>query len=140
MQDHTFTLIVSAVGIGGALSGIIIGHFLTRSSQREQWVRDRKLEEYRQLISCVNEVCEELAKPHELIDLEKHGECLGRCFRTIDGCILIADEIEQFQLIQMILDAQRHAQLTDNVSGFGNDRKLLTSVVRHTDRLLFLAA
>ena len=54
MQDHTFTLIVSAVGIGGALSGIVIGHFLTRSSQHQQWLRDNRKREYQEIVTAMS--------------------------------------------------------------------------------------
>jgi hypothetical protein len=54
MQDHTFTLIVSAVGIGGALSGIVIGHFLTRSSQHAQWLRDNRKREFQELVTAMS--------------------------------------------------------------------------------------
>jgi hypothetical protein len=53
--DHAFTLIVSSVGIGGALVGIVIGHFPTRSSQHEQWRRDNRKQEYRELLSCLSD-------------------------------------------------------------------------------------
>jgi VIT1/CCC1 family predicted Fe2+/Mn2+ transporter len=54
MQDHAFTLIVSAVGIGGALSGIVIGHFLTRSSQHAQWVRDNRKREFQEIVTAMS--------------------------------------------------------------------------------------
>jgi t-SNARE complex subunit (syntaxin) len=55
MQDHTFTLIVSAVGIGGALSGIVVGHFLTLSSQHRQWVRDNRKQEFKEVVSAMSQ-------------------------------------------------------------------------------------
>ncbi len=54
MQDHTFTLILSAVGIGGALSGIVIGHFLTRSSQHAQWLRDNRKREFQEIVTAMS--------------------------------------------------------------------------------------
>ena len=49
--DHTFTLVVSSVGIIGALGGIVIGHFLTRSSQHKEWLRDNRKQEFKELVS-----------------------------------------------------------------------------------------
>jgi predicted MFS family arabinose efflux permease len=40
MQQESVTLIVAGLGIGGTLGGIIVGHFLARSWQREQWLLD----------------------------------------------------------------------------------------------------
>jgi hypothetical protein len=54
MQDHTFTLLISAVGIGGALAGIVVGHFLTRSSQHEQWLRDCRKQEFKEVVSAMS--------------------------------------------------------------------------------------
>jgi hypothetical protein len=54
MQDHTFTLIVSAVGISGALGGIVIGHFLTRSSQHQQWLRDNRKQEFKEVVTALS--------------------------------------------------------------------------------------
>lgn len=51
--DHSFTLIVTAVGIGGTLGGIVIGHFLTRSWQHKQWLRDKRADDYQAVISAI---------------------------------------------------------------------------------------
>jgi hypothetical protein len=50
MQDHTFTIIVAGVGIVGTLGGIVIGHTLTRSEQRRQWLMDRRKEQFQELL------------------------------------------------------------------------------------------
>src|ERR1700728_4484457 len=53
--DQSFTLIVSSVGIAGALGGIVIGHFLTRSAQHQQWVRDNRKEEFREVVTAMSQ-------------------------------------------------------------------------------------
>ena len=50
MQQETVTLIVAGLGIGGTLGGIVVGHFLTKSWQREQWLLDCRKEEFRELL------------------------------------------------------------------------------------------
>jgi hypothetical protein len=99
MQDHTFTLIVSAVGIGGALAGIVIGHFLTRSSQHEQWLRDNCKQEFRELISALAEAAVEhlfyvdsqtTSNPQPI---EKLHDAQKKALRTIVDRIYIASEV-----------------------------------------------
>ncbi len=53
--DHSFTLILSAVGIGGALSGIVFGHFLTRSAQHRQWLRDNRKQEFKEVVTAMSQ-------------------------------------------------------------------------------------
>jgi hypothetical protein len=47
-QLATFFVIWAAVG---PLAGILIGHYLTRSWQREQWLLDNTRQEYKELLS-----------------------------------------------------------------------------------------
>jgi hypothetical protein len=50
MDQQTVSLIVAGLGIGGTLGGIVVGHILSRSAQRKQWVLDRRHEEFQELI------------------------------------------------------------------------------------------
>ena len=54
--DHTFTLVVSSVGIIGALGGIVAGHYLSRSWQHEQWILDNRKQESRELLTALANV------------------------------------------------------------------------------------
>ena len=53
MGQGTVTVVVASIGIIGTLCGIVVGHFLSRSSQREQWMRDRRHEEFRELLGAL---------------------------------------------------------------------------------------
>lgn len=55
MDQGMVTLVAAGVGVGGALVGIVIGHFLTRNSQHKQWLLDNRKEEFRQLVSALTE-------------------------------------------------------------------------------------
>jgi len=37
----------------GPIVGILVGHFLTRSWQREQWIRDHRWQEYQELLKAI---------------------------------------------------------------------------------------
>ena len=50
MEQETVTVVVAGLGIVGTLFGSVVGHFLSRSSQREQWMRDRMHEEFQELL------------------------------------------------------------------------------------------
>jgi hypothetical protein len=51
MDQQTVTLVVAGLGIGGALGGIVTGHFLTKNSQHDQWLRDCRKEEFKGLLA-----------------------------------------------------------------------------------------
>lgn len=46
-------MLTSLIGLGGALIGIVLGHFLTKSSQHKQWIRDHRSAEYRELLTAL---------------------------------------------------------------------------------------
>lgn len=46
-------VVVASLGIVGTLCGIVVGHLLSRSSQREQWMRDRRHEEFQELLGAL---------------------------------------------------------------------------------------
>lgn len=51
MEATTTTLIVASLGIGGTLTSGILAQWMARGSQREQWVRDNTIQEYRELLA-----------------------------------------------------------------------------------------
>ncbi len=54
MDQQSVTLVVAAVGIGGTLGGIVVGHFLTRSWQRKQWLLDQRKQEFKEVASAIS--------------------------------------------------------------------------------------
>ncbi len=53
MEQGTVTVVVASLGIFGTLCGNFGGLFLSRSWQREQWMRDRRNEEFRELLEAL---------------------------------------------------------------------------------------
>ena len=53
MEQETVTIVVASLGAVTTLGGIIFGHFLSRSSQREQWMLDRRHEEFQELLGAL---------------------------------------------------------------------------------------
>ena len=104
MQDDTFTLIVSAVGIGGALSGIIIGHFLTRSSQHRQWLRDNRKQEFKEVVaSLANVVIEHMIFVHSQGSRlpqseQEHLSSMKVVYQTLAGRIFIHEDLKNVNI------------------------------------------
>jgi len=53
MGQGTVTVVVASLSIIGTLCGSVVGHFLSRSSQREQWMLDRRREEFQELLGAL---------------------------------------------------------------------------------------
>jgi len=50
MQPSTVALIGAGVAVAGTLSGVFLGQRMTKDAQREQWVRDNRKDESRELM------------------------------------------------------------------------------------------
>jgi len=108
MQDHTFAFIVSAVGIVGALAGIVIGHFLTRSSQHRQWIRDNRKQEYRELLSSISDAYLHIVQIKPGLGWEKEAylrteQVKADSFRVLHDRIFIAQEIKDADIMPLWL-------------------------------------
>jgi hypothetical protein len=55
MKPEIITLVIAGLGIAGTLGGIIVGHLLTRSWQRKQWLMDQRQSEFRELVLALEE-------------------------------------------------------------------------------------
>jgi hypothetical protein len=96
MQPQTITLIATASGIGG------IGHLLSRSWQREQWLRDKRHEDYQAVLSAVSSAYMAIARlagavgtPNYTHELASEVEAMKvESFRVLRDRIFIAMELE----------------------------------------------
>jgi hypothetical protein len=53
MQQSTVALIGAVVAVGGTLGGVFLGQRMNKDAQREQWVRDNRKEESRELLNAL---------------------------------------------------------------------------------------
>ena len=53
MEQGTVTVFVAGLGSVTTLGALFLGQFLSRSSQREQWMRDRRHEEFKELLEAL---------------------------------------------------------------------------------------
>ncbi|MGD0548241.1 MAG: hypothetical protein ABR991_10510 [Terracidiphilus sp.] len=98
-------------GAIGAILCVLVGHFLTRWSQRKQWLRDRKLEEYRELItSMANAIVNSqhlLASGQPLfgeLDLNTI-ELQKTAMRTFADRIFIRQELDSMEILDEYMNA-----------------------------------
>ena len=100
MDQSSIALIAAAFGVGG----VLMGHYLTRSWQREQWLLDRRKEEYRELICALSTV---------FTNMQRFGTSIGDrdfnirlaqtnadSYRVIRDRIFIADEIAKAHIME----------------------------------------
>ena len=94
-------------GLGCALIGILVGHYLTRSWQREQWRRDKRYEDYQAVLSAITAaymaiVGVDKASTTSLYTPEMTAEMESikiQSFKVIRDRIFIADELESGAII-----------------------------------------
>lgn len=88
----------------GPLVGIFIGHYLTRSYQRRQWLTDNRLQEWRELITTVMSSFTTILTLGTATVIE--GEQIRRveaqgvaAIEVIGNRIFIHDDVERIQLL-----------------------------------------
>jgi hypothetical protein len=112
MEQQTVTLIVAGLGIGGTFGGVMVGHFLTRSWQREQWRLDHRREEYRELLGTITSAYMRIISAYEstvpVVDeeLKRHiREAKNESFQVLQDRIAIAWELEDTDVLDVWTEA-----------------------------------
>ncbi len=112
------TLFLALWAALGPLIGILIGHTLTRSWQREQWLLDCRKEEFRELVSALTTATVEFLVFHTSRGT-KTPQPMGvwldaqkTAYRVVRDRIFIADEVESIKL------ADRYIRLAHDMREF----------------------
>lgn len=104
MINSAITLIVAIVGILGTLGGVFLGHLLTRSWQREQWLRDCRKDELRVLLDALSDYFTNLLDLHREgypqgpAEQEKLADLKAKFFRTVHSRLFIAGDVERLDI------------------------------------------
>jgi hypothetical protein len=53
LTQETVTLVVAGFGIAGTFGGVFLGQSMSQSWQREQWLRDHRIQEFRELLDAL---------------------------------------------------------------------------------------
>lgn len=90
-------------GVVAPFAGIFYGHFLTRSWERERWVKDKRNEEWRELLTALADSLRVHLKmyPGRALDPDDYREILSvseACFRVIRDRIFTAPDVKQLNL------------------------------------------
>jgi hypothetical protein len=100
------TIALALWGATGPLIGILVGHHLTRSWQREQWRRDNRKQEYRELLSCLSNAYTHMVRfgsghgwPDEIH--QRVEEVKTESFRVLRDRIFIAEEIKKSGIMEL---------------------------------------
>jgi hypothetical protein len=113
------------------LAGIVIGHALTRSWQRKQWVLDNKKQEYRELLTTLTRCHAAITRLTSLVEtpmvipdrnrsvdynslVETHAEALN----VIRDRIFIADNVKRMDILNRWLQATKLYQEQQDVTAF----------------------
>jgi hypothetical protein len=90
---------VALFGIVSAFGGVLIGQRMARSTQREQWLRDNRKQEYRELLSSLSDTFlliikhgTEVKEPGEIAN--NVASARRELFTTLHDRIFIAKEIK----------------------------------------------
>jgi hypothetical protein len=122
MEQSTVTLVVAGLGIGGTLSSGIVAQWMSRSSQHQEWQRDNKSQECRELLNALgtaywallewNKAIIPLPFPisgHTSVGDADVNDQLAVSIRdlqkTFGNRLLIASEVQRAEIMRRWLDA-----------------------------------
>src|SRR5271167_4168174 len=94
------TLSFAAWAAIGPLVGLLVGHLLTRSWQRQQWLMDNKKQEYRELMSALTKnygILAQYKAPMVALDgmtQRRIAEAEGEALQILRDRIFIRKEVE----------------------------------------------
>jgi hypothetical protein len=100
--SHGWTLALLFWSVIAPLVGIFIGHLLGRSWQREQWLRDKRYEDYQAVLSGVTSAYMSIIRVHKVRETSHYTPEMVQdverikadSFRVLRDRIFIADELE----------------------------------------------
>lgn len=104
----------------GPLAGIVIGHYLTRSWQREQRIADNEKEEFRNLLAALNRLNMVLLDRHSdgRLDLEELKPLMAAITSAINTSLFIADFLGESNVASDVLDAVKKLIQNDDFAGY----------------------
>ena len=99
--------------IGGVIIGSILTYTLTRRWQREQWIADSRKEEFRELLTAIAKSMDvhiriwREGRPQTPEDQVELQEAVSETFRTFHDRVFISEEIDQFRIEKIWVDAAK---------------------------------
>lgn len=112
-RDDAFLQIWAAVG---PILGILIGGLTAWAIQRAQWLRDRKLEEYRELLNAMNTAAIEQLDSGTSLKTKEAFKSAGRVFADR---IFIRDDMEELDAEKNYMSAVKDFDKDEDRERFG---------------------
>jgi len=113
MQQQTVTLIVGGLGILGTLGGVVVGQYMARTWERRQWLLEKKIDEYRELLTTITEAYAYFILNHrsgvaQSPEIQQHlNDLNSQSLQVIRTRILVAKEIREKDVMNLWADALR---------------------------------
>ncbi len=125
MSQATVTLIVAAIGIVGTLGGVWVGHLLSVSRQRKEWLRERRREEFRELMDILVECCMDIGhfrygfKDENEQAMFEQAEQSNRIYQVLFNRIYIAQDVKRLGLVKQWSEAIKAFRKSNDLEVFG---------------------
>ena len=102
-----FTLSLAVWAAIGPLAGILIGHYLTRSWQREQRIADDRKAEYRRLLAALNQLNMILVDAHTFgqFNIEQIKPAVDEVSLSFNTSLFLMEFLTQSKIAGDVLDA-----------------------------------
>lgn len=112
-------------GVAGAVVGALAVHFLARSREHEAWIRDRRMEEWRELMSALAGTCAKLVRvatireyqpPNE--DIREWNVAVIEATSALSDRIFIAKDVRKLGLREGFRTASVELRRSRNEQAF----------------------
>lgn len=103
------TLFLTIWAAVGPLVGILVGHYLTASWQRKQWIADNQKDEYRRVLAGLNRLNVLLtqAHTHRTVDVQKLMAAMEEVTLASNTCLFTNEFFEESKALGDVLEASR---------------------------------
>jgi hypothetical protein len=97
------TVFIAIWAVVWPLVGILLGHYLTRSWQRRQWIADNQKEEYRRLLVALNDLS--IVFTVEPLPGQQVKDALHKLAEAVNTSLFITDFLEESKVLSAIIAA-----------------------------------
>ena len=116
----------------GPLLGIVVGHYLTRSWQRRQWIADNQKEEYRKLLAGLNRLNMVLIQDHtnQNVGTQEIKDAMEEISMALNTSLFIVDFLEGSKVVDDVLQASRKLKQRGNFDDYREEYwKAVNSII-----------
>jgi hypothetical protein len=123
---HGITVALAVWAVVAPFIGIVLGHYLTRSWQREQWLRDCRKEEFRELLTSITK-CYRTVLDKE--DSRTLHDARSEALTVIQNRIYVAEDVKQYRILESWKDATDLYDADWSLEGLVESYKLVSALI-----------